>query len=100
VDDEEHLRYLGKTVLESQGYEVLCAADGFEALAALKKSLPDMIISDLRMRNMNGFEFLSAGNASRLFPSLSSRESSPAFQFRRVCWQMRSFAACHQSPWQ
>jgi CheY-like chemotaxis protein len=59
VDDEEHLRELGKHVLESQGYEVHCAADGFEGLAALKKSLPDMIISDLRMPNMNGFEFLS-----------------------------------------
>lgn len=59
VDDEEHLRQLGKHILESQGYEVHCAGDGFEGLAALKKALPDMIISDLRMPNMNGFEFLS-----------------------------------------
>jgi CheY-like chemotaxis protein len=59
VDDEQHLRELGKSILESQGYEVHCAGDGFEGLAALKKSLPDMIISDLRMPNMNGFEFLS-----------------------------------------
>ena len=59
VDDEEFLRLLGKRILESQGYEVHCAGDGFQGLAALKKSLPDMIISDLRMPNMNGFEFLS-----------------------------------------
>jgi CheY-like chemotaxis protein len=59
VDDEENLRQLGKHVLESQGYEVHCAGDGFEALTALKKSLPDVIISDLQMPNMNGFEFLS-----------------------------------------
>lgn len=59
VDDEQHLRELGKHILESQGYEVHCAGDGFEALSALKKSLPDMIISDLQMPNMNGFEFLS-----------------------------------------
>jgi len=59
VDDEQRLRDLGKLVLESQGYEVRCAEDGFEALAALKRSLPDMIISDLQMPNMNGFEFLS-----------------------------------------
>lgn len=68
VDDEEPLRFLGKSVLESQGYEVLCAADGFEALAALKKSLPDMIISDLRMPNMNGFEFLSV--VRQRFPAI------------------------------
>ena len=36
VDDEQRLRELGKMVLESQGYEVLCAEDGFEGLAALK----------------------------------------------------------------
>jgi CheY-like chemotaxis protein len=58
VDDEEALRQLGKAILETQGYEVHCAADGFEGLAALKQALPDMIISDLQMPNMNGFEFL------------------------------------------
>jgi len=59
VDDKPSLRALGKSILESQGYEVHCAEDGFEALAALKRALPDMIISDLQMPNMNGFEFLS-----------------------------------------
>lgn len=59
VDDEASLRQLGKTVLESQGYEVHCAEDGFEGLAALRHALPDMIISDLQMPNMSGFEFLS-----------------------------------------
>jgi PleD family two-component response regulator len=38
VDDEASLRLLGKTVLESQGYEVHCAEDGFEGLAALKRA--------------------------------------------------------------
>ena len=59
VDDEERLRAMAKAILESQGYEVLCAEDGFDGLAALKESLPDLIISDLQMPNMNGFEFLS-----------------------------------------
>ena len=53
-------------MLEAQGYEVRCAEDGFEGLAALKQSLPDIIISDLRMPNMNGFEFLSV--VRRRFP--------------------------------
>ena len=66
VDDEPSLRQLGRTLLEAQGYEVLCAADGFEGLVALKQSLPDIIISDLRMPNMNGFEFLSV--VRRRFP--------------------------------
>lgn len=66
VDDDHTLRHLGKQMLEGQGYEVLCAEDGFEGLAALKQSLPDIIISDLRMPNMNGFEFLSV--VRRRFP--------------------------------
>ena len=68
VDDEHRLRELGKQVLESRGYEVQCAEDGFAGLAALKASLPDMIISDLQMPRMNGFEFLSV--VRRRFPSI------------------------------
>jgi CheY-like chemotaxis protein len=59
VDDEPSIRQLGSALLETQGYEVHVAEDGFDALASLKQSLPDIIISDLRMPNMNGFEFLS-----------------------------------------
>jgi CheY-like chemotaxis protein len=38
---------------------VLTAADGLEGLHALSKSLPDLIISDLNMPRMSGFEFLA-----------------------------------------
>jgi CheY-like chemotaxis protein len=68
VDDEERLRDLAKAILESHGYEVLCAEDGFEGLAALKDSLPDLVISDLQMPNMDGFEFLSV--VRQRFPRL------------------------------
>jgi CheY-like chemotaxis protein len=68
VDDEENLRKMARAILESQGYEVMCAVDGFHALATLRQSLPDVIISDLRMPNMNGFEFLSVVRAR--FPQI------------------------------
>ncbi len=66
VDDDPTIRQVGIALLQSKDYEVLCAEDGFEGLAALKRSLPDIIISDLRMPNMNGFEFLSV--VRRRFP--------------------------------
>jgi len=66
VDDDPIVRKVGSMLLESENYEVLCAEDGFEGLIALKRSLPDIIISDLRMPNMNGFEFLSV--VRRRFP--------------------------------
>jgi CheY-like chemotaxis protein len=59
VDDEERLRVTTKAILESQGYYVTCAKDGLDGLAALKETLPDLVISDLQMPNMTGFEFLS-----------------------------------------
>lgn len=68
VDDEENLRKMARAILESQGYEVMCAVDGFDALATLRQSLPDVIISDLKMPNMNGFEFLSVVRAR--FPQI------------------------------
>jgi CheY-like chemotaxis protein len=45
--------------LERKGYEVLTAADGLDALHALAKSLPDLVISDLNMPRMSGFELLA-----------------------------------------
>jgi CheY-like chemotaxis protein len=68
VEDDPALREIGKAQLESQSYEVLCTKDGFEGLLALKQSLPDIIISDLRMPNMSGFEFLSI--VRRRFPGI------------------------------
>lgn len=59
VDDDYEFRETMKAVLEAHGYEVLAAEDGFSGLATLKEGLPDIIISDLRMPNMSGFEFLS-----------------------------------------
>lgn len=69
VEDDPEVRGVGKELLESQGYEVHAAADGFEALLALKRSLPDIIISDLSMPHMSGFELLSV--VRRRFPSIS-----------------------------
>ena len=59
VDDQYLIRETARQILESEGYEVLTAADGLDGLHALSKSLPDLIISDLNMPRMSGFEFLA-----------------------------------------
>jgi CheY-like chemotaxis protein len=59
VDDDDVVRKLTPVVLSSQGYEVCCAGDGLEALQLMKEFLPELVISDLRMPRMSGFEFLS-----------------------------------------
>jgi CheY-like chemotaxis protein len=59
VDDEPAVRTTGAAVLETAGYEVLTASDGLEAIHTLDDAQPDLIISDLRMPKMSGFEFLA-----------------------------------------
>jgi CheY-like chemotaxis protein len=59
VDDEPSICETARMILEGEGYEVLTAADGIEGIHSLSKSLPDLIISDLNMPRMTGFEFLA-----------------------------------------
>jgi CheY-like chemotaxis protein len=66
VDDDPAIRKVSADLLARRGYEVKTASDGFEALAKLQRAEPDVIISDLRMPNMSGFEFLSV--VRRRFP--------------------------------
>jgi CheY-like chemotaxis protein len=70
VDDEPSIRDAAGAILGSQGYEVLTVADGLEALHALGKSLPDVIISDLNMPRMSGFEFLAI--VRKRFPRIAT----------------------------
>ena len=68
VDDEAAIRETARAMLATQGYEVITAVDGFDGLVQLRRSLPDLIISDLSMPNMSGFEFLSV--VRKRFPQI------------------------------
>jgi DNA-binding response OmpR family regulator len=68
IDDEPLYRELFQRSLSGHGYEVGVANDGFAALAQMRSGLPDLIISDLKMPNMSGFEFFSI--ARRRFPQI------------------------------
>jgi DNA-binding response OmpR family regulator len=56
VDDEVNILKYMRANLEASGYEVLTAGDGFEALQIFERELPDLVILDLRMPKMDGFE--------------------------------------------
>lgn len=64
-------------ILSEEGYDVTTAGDGVEALAELRKSLPDLIISDLHMPRMSGIEFLSV--VRRRFPAIPAIAVSGAY---------------------
>lgn len=57
VDDDNILRTVLKHTLEQQGYQVISAISGKEALVLFEEDTPDIIISDVSMPEMNGFDF-------------------------------------------
>ncbi len=72
VDDIRELRELAEAILKMQDYEVILAEDGKEALDIFDQSTPDLIVSDISMPEMNGFDFLEA---------VRSREEGAAVPF-------------------
>ncbi len=56
VDDEETLRTVVKKILEKGGYDIIEAADGRDCLEKLKGVKPDLILLDVMMPEMNGWE--------------------------------------------
>jgi len=60
VDDERDIREAVTDALQDAGYEVLHARDGAEALSKLRAHHPDVILLDLMMPGMNGWEFRAA----------------------------------------
>ena len=58
VEDNDNIRRLISYNLQRAGYEVLQAANGKEAVRILQKVVPDLIILDVRMPEMNGFQLL------------------------------------------
>src|SRR4026208_2299553 len=58
VEDSDDILYIMKTELEWMGYVVDAATDGNAALDLAKAHRPDVIISDIQMPGIDGFEFL------------------------------------------
>ncbi|MDP6453573.1 MAG: response regulator [SAR202 cluster bacterium] len=57
VDDERMVQELLVDSLESEGYETVCASDGFEAMRLLNEASPDLVITDVQMPEMDGYKF-------------------------------------------
>ncbi|HYF66362.1 MAG TPA: response regulator transcription factor [Herpetosiphonaceae bacterium] len=68
VDDHANTRMLIKEYLTEQGYRVATAADGAQALAAAAAEKPDLILLDVMMPNLNGFEFIRVYRKAHRIP--------------------------------
>lgn len=58
VDDEPAIRLLLQAILAQEGHDVETAADGFQALQSVERGIPDIVLLDLMMPQMDGWRFL------------------------------------------
>ena len=58
VDDEPHMRRIAELSLRKGGYQILIATNGREALEVVARELPALIVMDVNMPEMDGFEAL------------------------------------------
>jgi CheY-like chemotaxis protein len=70
VDDDESLRELLSLHLSAAGYEVLVAADAIAAGYMVLRAPPDLIITDVNMPHMDGFEFIAALRSDTALPRI------------------------------
>jgi len=67
VEDENVTQRLTRKILEGRGYEVVVAEDGVDALMALGKINFDLILCDINMPNLGGFQLVEFLNAKKIF---------------------------------
>ncbi|MBR3999731.1 MAG: response regulator, partial [Clostridia bacterium] len=60
VDDDKHTRQLLRAILENEHYTVSTAADGEKALALMDNEHIDLVVLDIMMPHMDGYEFTKA----------------------------------------
>jgi CheY-like chemotaxis protein len=80
VDDDPSVRACISMLLQSVGYDVAVAEDGLEALLLMNESVPDILVSDLNMPRMTGFDLLS--EVRRRFPHTLTIAMSGAYRKR------------------
>ena len=92
ADDETDVALVAATRLEVSGYEVVTAADGEEALALFRARRPDLVLLDILMPRLDGFQVCSmikADPATHDVPVIIfSASSSHSLSLERKCIEM------------
>ncbi|MFC1546167.1 response regulator transcription factor [bacterium] len=70
IDDEEDFVNLIKIVLERDGYEVITALDGETGLEKILEYKPDLVVLDLNLPGINGFQVCKKVREKYLFPEM------------------------------
>ncbi len=91
VEDDDGLRGLYKEELEEEGYEVLTAKNGKEALQALGKEKPDLVVLDIVMPVMDGMEALGRIIGKDKTVPIILHTSHPGYQEDFMSWAANAY---------
>ena len=83
VDDDPGIRELLVAILDRRGYETCTAADGQEGLVQFQLEQPDLLTTDLRMPNMDGYELCCRVRQSSRVPIIVITGMCPADEARK-----------------
>ena len=93
VDDSPSMRMLLKASLAAQGYTIESAEDGEQGLERLREIKPDLVITDINMPRMDGFQLIEGRESDRAPPGV--RSPGPAsLAWPRVPRQQRRWTRC------
>ncbi|MCX6535092.1 MAG: response regulator, partial [Actinobacteria bacterium] len=68
IEDDHHIRAALKLALEDEGYEIIEAADGLKGMSAFESTSVDLVLLDLRLPDLSGFEVCRMLRAKSLVP--------------------------------
>lgn len=97
VDDDTEIRNLIRKILSVEGFNVVEAENGEAALEIARKEIPDLIISDIMIENVNGFmlfEFLQADISTTNIPLILATGKAQ----KAGAWQMDPRVAYLEKP--
>jgi DNA-binding response OmpR family regulator len=70
IDDEKEVSELLRLALETRNYKVMTGNDGEKCMAMIKRKKPDLLILDLKMPKMNGYEVINALKSTREYADI------------------------------
>jgi len=95
ADDEADILLITATRLSASGYDVITAADGSEAEAMLRTHAPDLVLLDLRMPGMDGYELCRRAKADARLRGIPiivfSASSTYGSDIRNTCLELGAF---------
>jgi DNA-binding response OmpR family regulator len=91
VDDEKNLLCLYENEFKNEGYQVLTAANGMEALQKLDQFLVDLVILDIKMPEMNGVDTLKKIMESVAKPPLVINTAYSSYKDNFLTWAAEAY---------